>query len=106
MKYRRAWVFAVVIVAVAMTPAVAAAQSDVTFTKDVAPILYNSCVVCHRAGEMAPMALDCADSPETPELNAPNNVIFFLLRSSGRRSGLKTLLSRSRTANRRPLKIP
>ena len=25
-----------------------------TFTKDVAPILYNSCVSCHRAGEVAP----------------------------------------------------
>jgi hypothetical protein len=29
----------------------------VTFTKDVAPILYKSCVSCHRAGEVAPMAL-------------------------------------------------
>ncbi len=54
-------VLAVVIAAVAMMPAIAAAQStasnDVTFAKDVAPILYDSCVVCHRAGEMAPMAL-------------------------------------------------
>jgi hypothetical protein len=28
-----------------------------TFTKDVAPILYNSCVSCHRPGEVAPMSL-------------------------------------------------
>ena len=28
-----------------------------TFTKDIAPILYNSCVSCHRAGEVAPMSL-------------------------------------------------
>jgi len=40
----------------------AAAQSvpsagQVTFTKDIAPILQRSCVTCHRAGEMAPMAL-------------------------------------------------
>ncbi|HYM22342.1 MAG TPA: hypothetical protein VEU08_04015 [Vicinamibacterales bacterium] len=28
-----------------------------TFTKDVAPILYNSCVTCHRPGEVAPMSL-------------------------------------------------
>jgi len=28
-----------------------------TFTKDIAPILYNRCVTCHRAGEVAPMAL-------------------------------------------------
>ena len=26
-----------------------------TFTRDVAPILYNSCVGCHRPGEVAPM---------------------------------------------------
>jgi hypothetical protein len=28
-----------------------------TFTKDVAPILYENCVTCHRPGEMAPMSL-------------------------------------------------
>src|SRR5580765_2421446 len=28
-----------------------------TFSKDVAPILYKNCVVCHRAGEVAPMPL-------------------------------------------------
>ena len=64
---RRRWlvasglVFSVGIAALAWMPAVAAAQSaalnDVTFSKDVAPILYDSCVTCHRAGEMAPMAL-------------------------------------------------
>jgi hypothetical protein len=31
--------------------------ATVTFTKDVAPILYNRCVECHRAGEIAPMSL-------------------------------------------------
>src|SRR3954471_13092351 len=40
----------------------AAAQSvpstgQATFTKNIAPILQRSCVTCHRAGEMAPMAL-------------------------------------------------
>src|SRR5690242_15668152 len=35
----------------------AAAESPVTFAKDVAPILYNRCVGCHRAGEVAPMPL-------------------------------------------------
>ena len=34
-----------------------AAQDDVTFTRDVAPILYENCVSCHRPGELAPMAL-------------------------------------------------
>ena len=28
-----------------------------TFTRDVAPILYASCVVCHRPGQIAPMSL-------------------------------------------------
>lgn len=28
-----------------------------TFTKDVAPILYENCVACHRAGDIAPMSL-------------------------------------------------
>lgn len=32
-------------------------KSTVTFTKDVAPILYNRCIECHRAGEIAPMSL-------------------------------------------------
>ena len=28
-----------------------------TFTKDVAPIFYKSCVRCHRPGQIAPMSL-------------------------------------------------
>jgi len=31
--------------------------TPVTFTRDVAPILYRSCVVCHRPGSIAPMSL-------------------------------------------------
>ena len=31
--------------------------AKMTFTKDVAPILYNRCVECHRPGEVAPMSL-------------------------------------------------
>jgi hypothetical protein len=30
---------------------------QVTFTKDVAPIIQRSCVTCHRPGELAPMSL-------------------------------------------------
>src|SRR5947207_2762370 len=33
------------------------ADRQVTFTKDVAPILHRSCVKCHRAGQSAPMSL-------------------------------------------------
>jgi hypothetical protein len=32
-------------------------QGQVTFTKDVAPILQDKCQACHRTGEMAPMSL-------------------------------------------------
>jgi hypothetical protein len=41
---------------VTLTPGVVSAAPP-TFTKDVAPILYNSCVGCHRPGEVAPMSL-------------------------------------------------
>src|SRR5882724_4613755 len=49
-------VAAVVIVGSQLSPARSAAP-DVTFTRDVAPILHAKCVNCHRAGEVAPMAL-------------------------------------------------
>ena len=41
----------------AQTSASAAAQGDVTFTKDVAPILQRSCQDCHRPNAIAPMSL-------------------------------------------------
>jgi hypothetical protein len=37
--------------------AVAASAQEVTFARDVAPILYESCVECHREGSFAPMSL-------------------------------------------------
>ena len=49
--------------AVVIGPAAAFAQkapevpAHVTFTKDVAPILYRSCIRCHRPDEIAPMSL-------------------------------------------------
>jgi mono/diheme cytochrome c family protein len=36
--------------------AAASKGAQVTFTKDVAPVLYNRCVECHRPGEVAPMS--------------------------------------------------
>src|SRR5882672_11645886 len=45
-------------VACAALPALArAADTPVTFTKDVAPILYKSCIECHRPTMFAPMSL-------------------------------------------------
>ncbi len=52
-------ILAVAILAL-MTPAVVAAQgadADPTFAKDVAPIFQQSCQVCHRPNNMAPMSL-------------------------------------------------
>lgn len=33
------------------------AAKEVTFSKDVAPIVYENCVYCHRSGEIAPFSL-------------------------------------------------
>lgn len=33
------------------------AQDQITYTKDIAPILNQHCVVCHREGQIAPMSL-------------------------------------------------
>ena len=35
----------------------APAQSRVTFTETIAPIVYENCVTCHRPGEAAPFSL-------------------------------------------------
>src|SRR5262245_29598287 len=49
---------AAVLVLVGVSAASRAADSTVpTFTKDVAPILYKSCVECHRPTMFAPMSL-------------------------------------------------
>src|SRR4051812_3884001 len=52
-------VFAVVVAtaAVPIGQKAATGQGQVTFTKDVAPILQRSCVRCHRPDEIAPMSL-------------------------------------------------
>lgn len=51
----------VAVLGLIMSPATADAQgtseSEVTFSKDVAPIFYESCVKCHRPGQTAPMSL-------------------------------------------------
>ena len=35
----------------------ATSDGSVTFTRDVAPILYANCAACHRSGEVAPFSL-------------------------------------------------
>ena len=39
------------------SPVASKTQAQVTFTKDVAPILQEKCQSCHREGEIAPMSL-------------------------------------------------
>ena len=50
------WV-ALVAVGILLTAAWSASAQDVTFNKDVVPILQQSCQGCHRTGQMAPMSL-------------------------------------------------
>src|SRR5436190_17893728 len=56
--------FAAIALFVTLSSSVASGQApaapvagQVTFTHDVAPILYRSCVRCHRPDEIAPMSL-------------------------------------------------
>ena len=48
---------AVIVFALGVAGVSSAADAPPTFSKDVAPILYSNCVVCHRPGEVAPMSL-------------------------------------------------
>ena len=55
-----AWVLALALVIAAPRPAIAqsgSARGQVTFTKDIVPILQRSCQHCHRPGALAPMSL-------------------------------------------------
>ena len=56
---RTSFLLLAALLAVAAVSGVAAAEQaqQVTFTKDVAPILQRSCQVCHRPNNMAPMSL-------------------------------------------------
>ena len=45
------------VAALVLVAAPAAAADDVTFTRDIAPILQRSCQQCHRPGGVAPMPL-------------------------------------------------
>src|SRR6266704_4625720 len=45
------------IVVITLVATSAMAHTQITFTKDVAPILQERCQVCHRPGTFAPMSL-------------------------------------------------
>src|SRR2546426_11071148 len=50
-------IFLMSIAAVTMMSTAAVAQEQITFTKNVAPILQDHCQVCHRPDTIAPMSL-------------------------------------------------
>jgi hypothetical protein len=61
-RLRIAWLVAAVVFVVPIQPSgqgqiSGGSTSDVTFTKDIAPILQRSCQQCHRADGVAPMSL-------------------------------------------------
>jgi hypothetical protein len=59
---RRSHIPCVWIIAAALFPATVFAQTPKpTFARDIAPILYSKCAMCHRAGEVAPMSLTSYD---------------------------------------------
>ena len=53
---RAHWLAGLVVVVVGLAGGPAVAQ-EVTFTQDVAPIMWEHCVECHRPGSFAPMSL-------------------------------------------------
>jgi len=58
-RFRIAWLVAAVLaLGTSIAPrAQSSSSGDVTFTRDIAPILQRSCQQCHRADGVAPMAL-------------------------------------------------
>jgi mono/diheme cytochrome c family protein len=45
------------VLTVALRAQTATTENSVTYTRDVAPILYKNCVVCHHPNDIAPMSL-------------------------------------------------
>jgi len=45
------------LIAPAAHPPAASAQTRLTFTRDIAPIIWNRCASCHRPGEIGPFSL-------------------------------------------------
>ena len=58
---RVAWASVPAVVTVALASfhgqALSQEMADVTFTRDVAPILQQNCQICHREGSIGPMSL-------------------------------------------------
>src|ERR1700746_446997 len=54
---RSTWILLPFLVLPAFAAEPPAPEHPVTFSKDVAPILYKSCTGCHRPNDIAPMSL-------------------------------------------------
>ena len=50
------------VLASAPAPASAQEAAEVTYSRDIAPILLEKCVGCHREGDIAPFSLDTYDA--------------------------------------------
>lgn len=50
------WGAAAALVLLALTASTVRAEGPVTYTRDIAPILYENCLECHRPGEAAPVS--------------------------------------------------
>ncbi|PCJ56510.1 MAG: hypothetical protein COA73_11930 [Candidatus Hydrogenedentota bacterium] len=57
MKFKSVYHWGIALGAAAILSTGASAQEQPTYTKDIAPILNNSCVECHRPGQVGPMSL-------------------------------------------------
>ena len=53
----RPGILAALVLAALVSPTRSTANDEVTFTKDIAPILHRSCLQCHRPDSLAPMSL-------------------------------------------------
>src|SRR5215831_19260024 len=49
--------FSFAVPAILLAFGVSRAAAPPTFNKDIAPILYENCAICHRPGEVAPFSL-------------------------------------------------
>ena len=78
----------------AVPSAALAADAPVTFTKDVAPILYKSCVECHRPTMFAPMSLMTYDEARPWARSIKQRVVAAHDAAVGRRSGARRVQER------------
>ena len=54
-------------------------SQDVTFTKDIAPIIYNNCTKCHRPNEIGPFSMTNYDEirPWAPSIKYVTSIRYM-----------------------------